>query len=69
MTVFYPKFERHSHGEGLKGQSTHYCAGCGHGLVVEKPAETLSRLLAFLARHPLPAEEKTREPERNGGRP
>ena len=29
MTVFYPKFERHSHGEGLKGQSTHYCAGCG----------------------------------------
>ena len=43
--------------------------GCGHGLVVEKPAETLSRLLAFLARHPLPAEEKTREPERNGGRP
>ena len=43
--------------------------GCGHGLVVEKPAETLSRLLAFLARHPLPAEEKTREPERNGGKP
>ena len=43
--------------------------GCGHGLVVEKPAETLCRLLAFLARHPLPAEEKTREPERNGGMP
>ncbi len=44
-------------------------AGCGHGLVVENPRETLSRLLAFLARHPLPAEGPAREPERNGGTP
>lgn len=26
MTVFYEKFERHAHGEGLKGHATHYCA-------------------------------------------
>src|SRR5690606_25782871 len=25
--------ERHAHGEGLKGQTTHYCPGCGHGLI------------------------------------
>jgi len=43
--------------------------GSGHGLVVEKPRETLDHLLAFLARHPLPAEAPTREPERNGGKP
>jgi 2-oxoisovalerate ferredoxin oxidoreductase beta subunit len=30
--VIYRKFERHSHGEGIKGMSTHYCPGCGHGL-------------------------------------
>ena len=39
--VFYAKFERHSHGEGLKGQSTHYCAGCGHGLVQKYMAEVI----------------------------
>jgi 2-oxoisovalerate ferredoxin oxidoreductase beta subunit len=33
MSVFYPRFERHDHGEGLKASVTHYCAGCGHGLV------------------------------------
>jgi len=33
MSVFYDRFERHAHGEGLKGRSTHYCPGCGHGLV------------------------------------
>lgn len=43
--------------------------GCGHGLVVEKPRETLARLLAFLARHPLTAEDRARTPERNGGNP
>ena len=32
-SVFYSRFERHAHGEGLKGLSTHYCPGCGHGLV------------------------------------
>ena len=30
MSVFYRRFERHAHGEGLKGASTHYCPGCGH---------------------------------------
>jgi 2-oxoisovalerate ferredoxin oxidoreductase beta subunit len=44
MTVFYDKFERHSHGEGLKGNSTHYCAGCGHGLVHKFLAESLEEL-------------------------
>jgi 2-oxoisovalerate ferredoxin oxidoreductase beta subunit len=43
-SVFYPKFERHSHGEGLKGNSTHYCAGCGHGLVHKYMAEAIEEL-------------------------
>ena len=43
-TVFYSKFDRHSHGEGLKGQSTHYCAGCGHGLVQKYMAEAIEEL-------------------------
>ena len=43
--------------------------GCGHGLVVEKPGETLALILAFLARHPLPAEALSGARERNGGRP
>jgi 2-oxoisovalerate ferredoxin oxidoreductase beta subunit len=33
VSVFYERFERHEHGRGLKARSTHYCAGCGHGLV------------------------------------
>ena len=33
MSIFYGRFLRHEHGRGLKGQSTHYCPGCGHGLV------------------------------------
>ena len=33
MSVFYEKFERHAGGAGLKGHATHYCPGCGHGLV------------------------------------
>lgn len=44
MTVFYPKFERHSHGEGLKGLSTHYCAGCGHGLAHKYLADAIEEL-------------------------
>ncbi|MDH3497765.1 MAG: 2-oxoacid:acceptor oxidoreductase family protein [Gemmatimonadota bacterium] len=32
-SVFYSRFERHDHAEGLKGLATHYCAGCGHGIV------------------------------------
>ncbi len=44
MSVFYEKFERHSHGEGLKGRSTHYCPGCGHGLVHKFLAEAIEEL-------------------------
>jgi 2-oxoisovalerate ferredoxin oxidoreductase beta subunit len=43
-TVFYERFERHAHGEGLKGQSTHYCAGCGHGLAHKYLAEAIESL-------------------------
>ena len=44
MSVFYEKFERHAGGEGLKGQSTHYCPGCGHGLVHKYLAEAIESL-------------------------
>ena len=44
MSVFYQKFERHSHGEGLKGLSTHYCAGCGHGLAHKYLADAIAEL-------------------------
>jgi len=44
MNVFYEKFERHAHGEGLKGQSTHYCPGCGHGLAHKYLAEAIDEL-------------------------
>jgi 2-oxoisovalerate ferredoxin oxidoreductase beta subunit len=44
VSVFYAKFDRHSHGEGLKGQSTHYCAGCGHGLVHKYLADAIEEL-------------------------
>jgi len=43
-TAFYTKFERHAHGEGLKGHSTHYCPGCGHGLVHKYMAEAIAEL-------------------------
>ncbi|GMV38669.1 MAG: hypothetical protein AMXMBFR64_03850 [Myxococcales bacterium] len=43
-TVFYDRFERHAHGEGLKGQSTHYCPGCGHGLAHKYLAEAIDEL-------------------------
>jgi 2-oxoisovalerate ferredoxin oxidoreductase beta subunit len=33
MSVFYETFARHDHGVGLKARTTHYCPGCGHGLV------------------------------------
>ncbi len=42
--VIYDKFERHDHGEGLKGRSTHYCAGCGHGLAHKYLAESIDEL-------------------------
>jgi 2-oxoisovalerate ferredoxin oxidoreductase beta subunit len=43
-SVFFNRFERHGHGEGLKGQSTHYCAGCGHGLIHKYMAEAIDEL-------------------------
>ncbi|MFW5652856.1 MAG: 2-oxoacid:acceptor oxidoreductase family protein [Planctomycetota bacterium] len=42
--VFYEKFERHAHGKGLKGHATHYCAGCGHGLLHKYIAEAIGEL-------------------------
>jgi 2-oxoisovalerate ferredoxin oxidoreductase beta subunit len=44
MNVFYERFERHDHGRGLKGQSTHYCPGCGHGLAHKFLAEAIEEL-------------------------
>ncbi|HRB12504.1 MAG TPA: thiamine pyrophosphate-dependent enzyme, partial [Vicinamibacteria bacterium] len=44
MNIFYEKFERHDHGAGLKGQATHYCAGCGHGLAHKYLAEAIEEL-------------------------
>ena len=43
-SVIYDKFERHSHGEGLKGHATHYCPGCGHGLAHKFLAEAIDAL-------------------------
>jgi 2-oxoisovalerate ferredoxin oxidoreductase beta subunit len=42
--VFYEKFERHAHGEGLKGRATHYCSGCGHGLAHKYLAQAIETL-------------------------
>ncbi len=44
MSVFYERFERHDHAEGIKGRSTHYCPGCGHGLVHRYLAEAIEEL-------------------------
>ncbi|RMF60281.1 MAG: thiamine pyrophosphate-binding protein [Calditrichaeota bacterium] len=44
MSVFYRKFERHAHGEGLKGHTTHYCPGCGHGLAHKYMGEAIEEL-------------------------
>src|SRR5512146_897067 len=43
-SIFYDKFERHAHGEGLKGRSTHYCPGCGHGLAHKYLAKAIESL-------------------------
>lgn len=32
QNAFFEHFDRHAHGKGLKGATTHYCPGCGHGL-------------------------------------
>ncbi|MBM3696527.1 MAG: thiamine pyrophosphate-binding protein [Actinobacteria bacterium] len=42
--AFYRRFERHGHGEGLKAYTTHYCAGCGHGLAHRYLAEAIEAL-------------------------
>lgn len=42
--AFYPNFERHAHGEGLKAHSTHYCPGCGHGVIHRDIADTIKEL-------------------------
>jgi 2-oxoisovalerate ferredoxin oxidoreductase beta subunit len=44
VSVFYERFERHAHGEGLKGKTTHYCPGCGHGLVQGYLAQAIEKL-------------------------
>jgi len=44
MSVFYERFDRHDHGTGLKGTSTHYCPGCGHGLVHKYLAAAIAGL-------------------------
>ena len=44
MSAIYPTFERHAHAEGLKAHSTHYCPGCGHGLVHKYLAEAIDAL-------------------------
>jgi 2-oxoisovalerate ferredoxin oxidoreductase beta subunit len=42
MSVFYERFERH--GDGPKALGTHYCPGCGHGLVQKYLAEAIEDL-------------------------
>jgi 2-oxoisovalerate ferredoxin oxidoreductase beta subunit len=42
-SVFYGRFERHAE-DGLKGLTTHYCPGCGHGLIHKYLAESLDEL-------------------------
>ena len=44
MSAFYPTFERHAHAAGLKAHSTHYCPGCGHGLVHKYLAAAIDEL-------------------------
>jgi len=44
VSAFYDVFERHDHAEHLKGQSTHYCPGCGHGLVHKYLAKAIEEL-------------------------
>jgi 2-oxoisovalerate ferredoxin oxidoreductase beta subunit len=44
MSVYYERFERHAQGEGLKARSTHYCPGCGHGLVHRYLADAIEEL-------------------------
>ena len=43
MSAIYDRFER-GHAEGLRLQSTHYCPGCGHGLVHKYLADAIEAL-------------------------
>ena len=43
-SAFFEHFDRHAHGKGLKGGTTHYCPGCGHGLAHKYLAEALVEL-------------------------
>jgi 2-oxoisovalerate ferredoxin oxidoreductase beta subunit len=42
--AFFKHFDRHAHGKGLKGASTHYCPGCGHGLAHKYLATAITEL-------------------------
>jgi 2-oxoisovalerate ferredoxin oxidoreductase beta subunit len=42
--AFFKHFDRHAHGKGLKGATTHYCPGCGHGLAHKYLAEAIDDL-------------------------
>ncbi len=44
VSAFYQRFERHAKGMGIKGHSTHYCPGCGHGLVHKYLGESIDEL-------------------------
>jgi 2-oxoisovalerate ferredoxin oxidoreductase beta subunit len=44
MSTFYERFERHDHARGLKARTTHYCPGCGHGLVHKMIGEAIDQL-------------------------
>jgi 2-oxoisovalerate ferredoxin oxidoreductase beta subunit len=43
-SVFYRRFERHSHAEGVNAHSTTYCPGCGHGLAQKYLAAAIDEL-------------------------
>jgi len=42
--AFFEHFDRHAHGKGLKGASTHYCPGCGHGLAHKYLSDAIAEL-------------------------
>lgn len=43
-SVFYRRFERHGHGEGILAHTTTYCPGCGHGVAQKFLAEAIDEL-------------------------
>lgn len=43
-SALFEHFDRHAHGKGIKGGTTHYCPGCGHGLAHKYLAEALVEL-------------------------